>query len=224
MNEKFECSFCHIPFKSEKRLENHNCKKKKRFEEIHTARGQAAWQLYCEWFRIKKIKVPEQESFLQSRFYNSFISFSDFIKEMSINDSSLYMQYMVKKDYPPIMWCNRHLFGEYLKLCLINIPPMDQVSITVDWLDKYAGKMECCITDVIEKLESYQIMDGIRSARFLPWYFLHSPKFSKKIKQFNKDLQNDFMITIDVVYWTHILEKNIQLREEIRQIIKQIET
>ena len=224
MSEQIECKFCNVPFKSNKWLEKHKCKRKVRFEESQTIRGQSAWKLYVDWFKSRNMTAPGHEKFLTSKYYNAFMLISDFIKEKQINDYKHYIEFMVKKGNQPSMWVNIKMFSEYLQSCSVNIEPMEQLSITIDWLDKYAGENECSIKDIIDRLEPYQIMDGMRTAKFLPWYFLNSPKFYKKISQFTPIMKNEFASIIDMAYWKFSFDKNKELRKEIRTIIKQVET
>lgn len=218
------CEFCNKQFKYSSYLEKHNCKHKIRHEESLTPRGQSAYSYYRDWFRLKELTKPDLKTFLESRYYNTFMIFSDFCKQMGINDTNIYIKFMLSKSYEPTLWTNNQVFKEYLQYCLVNIQPADQVEITIKWLDKYAGNIGCSIKEVIDKLEHYEIMEGIRQRKFLPWYFLHSPKFANKLKRFTKDQIVEFNNIIDSVYWKFQLNNNPQLRKEILEITKQIET
>lgn len=221
---EYNCEFCNFTSKSQKRYYNHKCKIMIRNEEVNTHRGNSAYYLYLTWFKLKDFKTPTKEMYINSSFYNSFLKISDFIKLKKINNVELYIKYMIDKNLPPSLWTNMQIFCEYINFCIKNIPYNEQIDITIKWLDNLAGKNNCDIKIIIDKLTIYDIMNGIRQAKFLPWYFLNSPKFNNKFKTFTKELQKEYLSIIDMVYWKNILLNNLDIRNEVKQLIKLIET
>lgn len=219
-----ECSYCHMPFQSEKRFLKHQCKTMKRVEEMQTLKGKSAYMYYSDWFKHKNLRIPDQDAFITSKFFNTFMVFSEFVKRMGITDVDLYIKFMIARQYQPSLWMNNEPFKEFLQFTSKNLSPNDHCEITVKWLDKYAGFKGCSIKEIIDKLDSYEIMDGIRQRKFLPWYIFHSPKFSSKIKNLSKDQLKELHSIIDFVFWDHELNSQPEIRKEIRKLTKQIET
>lgn len=221
--KELKCKFCHYETKNVKIFNNHKCKLMTRHEEMKTTRGQSAYSLYASWFRTKEMKIPDIDTFLNSQYYTTFLKFSDFQNEQRINSIDLYISYVVNRKLTPALWTNRQVYGDYIKTCINDISKEDQINITITWMDKLAGENNCTIKEIIDLLPPYNIMDSIRQAKFLPWYFLNSPKFAKKLKLFPKDLQDDYQNTIDGPYWRFQMEKNPEFRIIVKDIVKKIE-
>jgi len=221
--ELFECEYCHSPFITERRVNNHICKQKKRYLDSKTLLGQTAFLYYQEWFRLKNMHLNKDvKTFLESRYYVGFINFVTFTKEMKINDYSEYIKFGINNRYQPPLWCHDVVYNEYLQYTLKQIGPQKQVEITIKWLDTMAGIHECTISEVLCYLSDFEIVEAIRLRRFLPWFFLNSVKFTKRIKNFPISQQKELFKIIDDAHWISIIILNEDISKEIKDLAKEL--
>lgn len=179
MEKRFECSFCGTKFAHEKRFMDHECKQMKRDAEFRTPRGQAAWIFYQKWMKAYRRMVPKSSSFLHSKFYNSFIKFSDFTKKVNLPDVDTFIWLMKEKDISPTIWTNDQVYALYLEFMDRKAPPIKQAEITVDTLFDLSSENDCDVADIFDVLEPNEVIQLLRQRRLSPWILLNSNKFKQ---------------------------------------------
>lgn len=218
----WHCPYCKKTFVLEKAFMSHQCKEKKRVEEIKTPLGQAAYQYYAQWMRLKKMKAPSIDTFITSRYYLSFIKFATFIQKLSISYPDAFMKLMVLRDIGPVLWCRDQTYTIYLEWIDKNEDPYQLVLTSIEILEKIAQQEKLDFFNIFNNLGYKRVLEFIRLRNISPWLLLHSDKF----KQFLMGLENDetslLMGIINVQYWSKVLSENTEVSKELVLIVKEI--
>lgn len=176
---KYECRFCKHKFVHENRFLVHRCKAMIRDEDFRSAEGQAAWLYYQKWMKAYRRLVPAADSFLHSKFFNSFLRFARFVKTVHLPDVDIFIWLMKERDISPSIWTNDQVYSLYLEFIDRKSPPLKQAEITVHTLLDIADENEIDVGDVFEVLTPNEVIQLLRQRRLSPWVLLHSTKFKK---------------------------------------------
>ena len=176
---KYECTFCGMKFKLEDRFMNHECKAMKRDAEIKTPLGQAAYSFYEKWMKLQRRRVPKLETFLTSRYYNTFIKFAKFSKKVGLPDINLFITYMIKTDIPPTIWCNDQVYVGFIEYLDKRADPTKQAQSTINYLFKIADSLDIDVSEVFEHLSGNDVIQMLHRRQLSPWILINSPKFKQ---------------------------------------------
>jgi len=181
----WRCEYCNTGFVQESRYHKHRCKDMERHELMLTPVGQSAWALYSKWLTIKKLKVPPVESFLKSQFFNAFVRFAEFIKQVEMTDYERCMNYMVIKDIPPSMWTSEMIMNDYKRFASMTVNVRENVTNSVLFLFKVCDALsentgsEVGIDEIFDYLTPEDVIDMLRNRQVSPWLLMHSKKFQQ---------------------------------------------
>lgn len=218
----YQCRYCRKPFIHESRLLAHKCKRMKREEEFRTNTGQRAWELYRVWFACSNKRVINAESFLESRYYSSFVRFAKYIRDIGIPHPEEFIKLMVKKDYMPSMWTSSEIYSIYLQDYDNQISPQSQVSDSIDTIDKICEAREIETKDFFESSTPAEIINLLRKKKISPWLLLRSKKFieahDRKFTQEHKQIIRTF---IKIPLWKRrFKEKRKFVLSVVDQLVK----
>ena len=209
-------------FIQETRFLNHKCNSMKKAEIMQSIDGVAAYVYYSEWMRCKKHKVPDIETFKISRYFSSFVKFSDYIKRLKISKPEKFIQIMAEKDIPPTIWTTTEFYNLYLDWYDRLSDPLEQVETTVDMLIKLSDAMNVSIGDVFNNLTSDEIQHLIQQRAISPWFLLSSSKFKTRVNQFEQYDKDELLNVINPSFWVSKLENNRSLVKQIKGIVGEL--
>lgn len=173
----FKCSHCHHSFVHEDRLLRHKCKQMIRKEEFESPIGQAAWLHYQTWMKSAHKMVPPVKSFLHSKFFNAFVRYAKFVKDVRIPDPELYIRFMIQLDIPPVMFTSDQIYSAFLIHMDKKVPAVKNAKITIDTLFNLAEDNDIDITDVFSTIDPNDIIQLVRQRKLSAWLLLRSKKF-----------------------------------------------
>lgn len=218
----FQCNHCHHRFVHEDRLLRHRCKQMIRKEEMETPQGQAAWFHYQAWMRAQHHLIPHIKSFLHSKFYQPFIRFAKFAKQVRIPDPELYIQQMVNLDMQPTLWTDDRVYVQFLEYMDRKVPATKNAQITIETLFDFADALDCEIGEVFDHIDANEVIQLMRQRKLSPWLLLQSDKF----KRFYANLSNEQKIHLGTIirakYWSKKLESNPEIVEQMKKFIQEL--
>lgn len=173
------CPHCGKTFKMESRLLAHQCKEKTRFEIAKTLPGARGYNLYVKWFTLQSRGTPSKDAFLVSKYFNAFVEFAKFISRVKMSDPDFYIRSMIRKNFPPEMWRLDATYTMYLESIVYNMPPIEQISKTIRFLDRMCDKAECDYVTLINTMEASELLFFIRQGEITPWILMHSMKIKE---------------------------------------------
>lgn len=218
----FKCGHCHHSFVYEDRLLKHKCKQMIRNEEVQTQIGQNAWFHYQAWMRAQHHLIPHIKSFLHSKYYNPFIRFAKFTKQVRIPDPDLYITQMVNLDMPPMLWTNDQVYVAFLEYMDRKVPATKNAQLTIETLFDFADALGCDIGDVFNHIDANETIQLMRQRKLSPWLLLHSDKF----KQFFLKLSQEQRIVLETIirpkYWAEKLKNNPEIVDQMKNFVKEL--
>ena len=139
----YECEFCSKKLQTERALDKHICEKMKRHRLCKTKAGLAAFNDYCMWLKNKGKVVTKIETFVDSKFFSTFIDFQKFAAEKGIPNKRMYIDYMTSNDLTPALWKNVMIYNKFITHFDDNVDPMVKVKISVDTLMMLSEIFDC---------------------------------------------------------------------------------
>lgn len=174
----WKCTFCGHDFVLETMFMKHNCKEKQRHEQLRSPIGQAAYQYYAEWMRLKKHSVPPIETFAESKFYSTFIKFAQHVTKVHIPNVKQFIRLMVENDnVAPGLWCRDNVYSMYLKAYDAAVSPLDQFMASLQLLEELALELKVGLGEVYPAIGVDTLEDLIKKRKLSHWFLLASAKF-----------------------------------------------
>jgi hypothetical protein len=218
----FKCNHCGHLFVFEDRLLRHRCKQMLRKEEMETPIGQAAWFHYQAWMRAQHHLIPHIKSFLHSKYYQPFIRFATFARQVRIPDPDLYITQMVALDMPPMLWTNDQVYVAFLEYMDKKVLATKNAQITIETLFDYAEALGCEIYDVFDHIDANECIQLIRQRKLSPWLLLKSDRFFTFLRKLSQDQKIVMETIIRPKYWAEKLKDNPETVEQMKKFVKEL--
>lgn len=224
LKHRYVCQFCEKSFAREDRYIAHQCKQRKRDEEIKTPIGQSAWQYYQDWMHSHKRAAPSIETFLSSRYYISFIKFAKFVQSVKLPDVKTFIWLMKEKDLSPTIWTSNQVYVNYIEYLDRKATPLQQVNITVNTLLELAEKYNTNTGNLFNVIHPNEVINLVRERRLSPWVLLCSGQFKQFYeKRTNPEQRIILTSLIRAGYWPEKFKKYPEEIEKIKKIVKELE-
>lgn len=219
----YKCKHCEQEFIREINFLSHRCKMMKRAEHLSTAEGHAAWLYYSEWLKINYSSVPSSAAFLKSRYYNSFVNFTAFVKKMKLPDVSLFIRVMKRKKIQPTLWTTDDAYLMYLEYIDYNATSAKQAGITTDTLFDLAKTKNTDISNIFSSVTPNEIIQLLRQRKLSPWILLNSPKFKKFYVENTTTEEKIILETIiRFGFWSEKFKKDTKSVELMKKITSEL--
>lgn len=216
------CGHCNQRFHSETRYMKHVCEPKRRAGEIKSPLGQAAYNYYREWMRLKHFNAPNISAFVESKFYRSFINFAQLVIDANISRPEKFMELMVEADVLPILWCREQCYSIYLEWMDKLHDPLDQVQDSINYLMDICEREEMKLGEVFEKLGAQRVLSLVRQRRLSPWLLFCAPSFGRFLKTIDKEQLKVFNTVVNAQFWSNRFQQERATIENIKTIVKGI--
>lgn len=220
---RFVCKYCNRPFVLETRYMQHQCDQMKRTQLMQTPIGQAAWQYYQHWMRAYKRMAPSADTFLTSRYFNTFVKFATHANQVQLPHINKFIWLMKEKDIQPTLWTNDQVYSMYIEFIDRNCSPIEQASLSVNTLLDLADHYAINVSDIFDRVTVNDIIQLIRIRQLSPWLLLCSRKF--KIMFAQKASQEQQVIIETVVrpdYWVEKFEQHEQQIKTIKLLVDEL--
>ena len=211
----FVCRACHRNFVREQAYLDHECKQMKKERELKSPEGQAAWQYYNTWMRLKKRASPPADAFLNSKYFRTFMNFVGFAKKVQLPLPDKFIWLMVKRDFPPTMWMSDAVYSIYLEFLDTKMPPVDQAKNSIRTLLEYADNLQVDPEEFFAVINPNELIHLIRLRKLSPWLLLVSKKFARLFSELNEEQQTIVETLIKPDIWA---EKKAQCVKDIELI------
>lgn len=220
---KFKCRFCGKPFVRENYYLKHECKEMKRAEEFRTPIGQAAWRFYQRWLAKNNKRVISHESFLTSHYYNAFINYAKFVKNMRLPDPDRFIWLMVQKKYSPHVWTEDTVYRTYLEFLDLQGDPLDRAGDTIKSIQRMAREKECKIYEIFDHMTAPELYHRLYTRELSPWLLFHSKRFWDF---YNTKTDTAVQAMIDSLirldFWKTQFAKHPKVHNDLKNMVKRL--
>lgn len=188
MQGRYQCKYCHKPYRTERGYLNHLCTQMKRAKEMTTQIGQMAWIYYQHWFKVQRLQTPTHDMFPKSMYYRTLVRFAQFVKEVKLFQPLKYIE-IVTNEYglSPVEWSHRDVYFRYIQYVDHQMPPKKRIERMVVILDDLADEHQCSVSEVLDKLTMFEIVEYVQRRDFTPWVLLQGSKFKELLKKCSSD-------------------------------------
>lgn len=219
----YVCRACHKSFVMEHRFLEHKCKQMIREEEMKSPDGQAAWYYYGLWMRAQKRMPPPATSFMSSKYFRTFVEFVKFIKSVNLPAPDKFIWFMVQKDFTPPMWRSDEVYALYMEYIDRQMPPLEQVGLSIDVLTKRADRADVDISEVFNTFTVNELIHAVRTRQLTPWLLLFSKKFKGILVHTASAEQRIIMENlIRPEYWMGQMEQHAATVPTIKMLVSEM--
>lgn len=195
-----------------------------KLEQFKTPIGQTAYDYYGKWMKAQGRTVPKAESFISSKSFSTFINFATFSKNVGLVKVDTFIKLMISKEYPPFMWMSDNVYSLYINYLQFNTSPMEHFKISLETLFKISDANDIDISDVFELLHPGEVIRLMRIRKLSPWLLLFSKKFKIMLAERASPEQQQIineLVQPDV--WVELINKNIEVKNKIKQYLIDID-
>lgn len=201
---------------------NHHCEPRRRAQEIASPLGQAAYGYYRDWMKLKKFSQPGAAAFMESKYYRSFINFSQLVIDANISKPNRYVELMVAGDILPILWCRDSAYAIYLDWSDKLSDPLEQVQDSINYLMDICDAENVALPEIFDHLGGQRVLSLIRQRRLTPWLLFCSGRFGALLKSLDQAQLVAFNGVVNSVYWAGRFQKERSTVESIKMIVKEL--
>lgn len=219
----YECKHCKTKFVREWAFKKHECEEKRRFDHSRTVKGKKAFAHYKYWLSLRGFKTAKRDTFITSRYYKSFVKFSEFCREKMIPLPRKYIDFMKSMDMLPQFWSRDDVYDSFLEVYDELYTPKDQVEGTLRTIVDIASKIDCQPGEIFEFLFPAEVMKYINSKKMSPWVLLLSNKFHVYVKSLSKHERIEITSMMDVDVWSDKFSENKDFVRKIKVILKELD-
>lgn len=219
----FECKFCNQRYVKEEQFNKHKCDLMERDEFVRTKRrGRFAFNVYKSWIKARGYQPQGRDTFIESRYYNSIIKFTDFYYSAMLPDVDDYIEFMVEGDFLPQMWINTTVYEQYLVAFDDRVKPLKQAEISFKYLGILARSLECEPVEIFDFIYVNELAKLIQCRRLSPWVLLVSQRFHRYMEECDPDevLVLEAMVNADV--WLPKFKAWPKSYKTIRKLTKEL--
>jgi hypothetical protein len=211
------CEYCGVKLVRK----THYCAKMQKLDFIETTTGKIAFRYYKEWSRANGYtQAPTHETFLNSRYFSSFIKFIQFSNAMWLPDPVSYMKYVMQLKLLPTSWSSDDVYVNYIQNLDKNYPPSQQAQDTTRTLHELASMFGCTVTEVFDHLRPGDAIMLLKARKLTPWVMLLSKRFSDYVQ--HKLSREQRSIITDTVINPSLWKKKFMENPEDVKAMKQI--
>jgi hypothetical protein len=171
---------------------------------------------------MKKYSAPGALAFMESKFYRSFVNFTQLVIDANIAKPDRYIQLMVENDLQPPMWCNNNVYKVYMDWYDKLSDPIEVVQASINYLFDICEKEEVQLEDVFMHLGAQRVISLIRQRRLTPWLLFHSPKFGSLLKTLDKSQMSAFGTVVRADYWAERFQTEKAIVANIKLIVQEV--
>lgn len=220
----YECEYCLKKLQTEGAFNKHSCEKMKRHRLCKTKVGLAAFNDYCTWLKLKGKTVTKIETFVDSKFFSSFIDFQKFAAEKGIPNKKMFIEYMSHKGFAPALWRNTMIYNSFIAYFDDEVDVMTKVKISVETLMFLADIFESSPKEAFEQLLPSEISRLIYERRLSPWLILQSEAFKSHLHNKTDAIQHAMIFSVmDEMEWKKKFNKNKDIVDKIKLIVRELE-
>lgn len=220
----YECSHCGKKMAKLETFQRHACEKLKRFKLCRTKRGLDAYNDYVYWISIKGRTIKKFQTFIDSRFFNSFVEFQSFSAKKGLPNKKMYIEYMCARKISPMLWRHDEMYESFIEHYDSTVSPLDKAKCTLYTMFKLSRIIDCDITDVFDNLLASEVAKLIHERRFSPWLLLLSKRFLKYLHMLNDPAQHLMIVTvINPTEWREKFSSNHESVKQIKKIVAELE-
>lgn len=204
-----ECKFCLTKFLSEAKFRKHECILMKRDKAMRSPSGIAAYNFYDIWMKAKGYAVRNKMQFMESKYFNIFMKFTTFSRQVALPGMETFIKYMVELDIDPKDWCQDIVYDHYMKHFDKLFSPEEQFEISQDTMAELSKILECKIDEVFLYIDPGSLLQIVQAKKLSPWFLLCSHKFRSFVKSELTMEQQIFLEKyIEPKKWRNILKED----------------
>lgn len=220
----FECEFCGKKLVKKEAFDRHECEKLKRFKLCKTKKGLNAFEDYKYWLSRKGRTVKKLQTFMDSKFFNSFVEFQSFAADKGIPDKKLYMNFMTDYGLSPMLWRTENIYQKFIEYYDSETSPEFKAKLSLKTMMKLSNILECDIADVFDNLLPSEVARLIYERRLSPWLLLFSKRFKQYLHMLSDPSQHLMITTlIDPMEWQQRFRKEKEAVKKIKAIVSELD-
>lgn len=219
----FKCQYCGDKFKKETTLIKHLCENRKKVLLLESNIGKSAYISYQNWRNLNHFFYCDKDTFLNSKYFKSFINFVEFCKENSIPEKNGFIKMMVEKKIQPSLWINDLYYEMYISEFDNLYSPMRQVEMSLEVLYRLSDLLECKIHDIFSNIKIIELLKMIHAKKLSPWLLLLMKSFQHHIK-YNITEEEQILLStiINSNEWKQKFIKNKESMDKIKNLLLQL--
>lgn len=222
MDKSLVCIFCDKHFKYENNYLKHKCKQMERHAVLGTNEGLLAYLLFNQWRTISNYPPVEVDTFAKSRYFNSMVSFVNFIKTKGVPDRIGYIEWLVSKNLLPHAWTDYDVYDAYLAY-FDGLSVDSKIEASLKTIHELCDKHECKPSDLFNILTPLQFIRLITKRKLSPWLMLLSSQFLEFVMyRVTKSDRVLFKQYLDPKIWSVYFTENPEEVTKIKKITRDL--
>ena len=220
---RFKCEFCGKTYTSEKWFARHasECEQTARHMNKNLPHVMSALMLFNDWYRIAmgNKHTKTYECFRKSRYYDDFVKFALYAKEMHIKSPEQYLKWLIENQLPLSIWATDGTYNQYQAHMMKRESAERALERYVIHVTKWEQKTGHSWRDYWKKSSDDRILQDVQLGRISPWIIFGYVPASKRLESISDSYLNKIAESIDMEYWKRRIRTNRSTIDWIQQVM-----
>lgn len=225
MNREFRCEFCDKVFIREGSFFAHSCVKKIRWmdkDNKNSIIGFTAYKRFYDLTGYAKKRNLGFKDFVESSYYNDFISFGRWLNDAAVVAPEAYIDYVIKNSIKLKDWIKPSIYETFLKTLTFKEDPEDAIERSLIWVQDWCNDNNIPVDKFFTAISKNRLVDTLRSGKISPWFMYVCNSGVTALNNFDSSQLKLLGSLLDQKVWSYKLHKNQKLVKEYKEMLSEI--
>lgn len=220
---KNTCEFCKVSFVREETLLSHACEKKRRWLSKDDKHNKVGFMVFHKFYAmsIKSAKPRTYEDFMNSKFYNTFVSFGKYLMDIQAINPEGFVEFLIKATVPVSKWQLPFLYEQYIRELNKKETALAAVERNILLMEQWSRDTDEPWYDFFGKVNTNVATQWIRSGRLSPWVLYTADTAVELFERLTDEQIKLIEGYVNPLFWQRKLADNPKDVELIRQILSE---
>lgn len=223
-DKPYVCNYCGARYTKEKTLVAHMCEKKRRFlqkDEKSTMLGFYTYQRFNKLSTGSKTD-KSYDDFVNSSFYNAFVKFGTFVKNVKPLYTEKYIDYVVTSGIKIDDWCKNEMYEKYALEFILKEDVTTALERSIQTMIEWASENEPAPwTHYFQYVSLNRAVWHIKDGKISPWLILNCKSGKEMLSKFNDEQLSMVYHVINPNHWALRFSRNSNDVQLVKDVAKE---
>ena len=224
-NQELQCEFCNKVFSREGSFMAHSCAKKMRWLDRDNKNCVVAFTAYKRFYDLTGFAKKRNlgfKDFVESKYYNDFVSFGRWLNDAAVTAPSAYIDYVIKNAVKLKDWTKPSIYEVFLKSLTFKEDPEAAIERSLIWAQDWCNEKNIDIGDFFTTISLNRLVDAMRSGKISPWFLYVCNSGVATLNKFDTSQQKLLSSLLEQKVWSVKIYKHQKLIREYKEMLSEI--
>jgi hypothetical protein len=215
------CDFCNKRYPLDYLQRKHRCERMKRFHRRDEEIERLAYKVYTEFQKVNFNRPVDAMTFVKDRYYNDFIKFSKYIRDINSISDSEYIDYVIRKRLPVTTWWQDTTYEKFVTEVILKETPYRALERTLVMCSKWGIQYDDQWQNTFRNISTGLAVQWITSGRLSPWVIFNCESGRNLLGRLSDEQLALVGPRLSVGLWRGKFERHPEEINDIQQLLRE---